>query len=128
MNTTLIHETLQRTQRGEMIFPEVVGAMLEAGAESYFVDFASGHETIYGSNGETHVERMTLPLPAIAEGFSSEGIVAAIRGAQADRVRYPEFVQLAAQAGVIGYWAFLTGKQVSYFGRKGECHVERFPQ
>ena len=33
----------------------------------------------------------------------------------------------SAEAGVTGYWAFLTGKKVIYFGRKGEFHVEEFP-
>jgi hypothetical protein len=28
---------------------------------------------------------------------------------------------------MIAYWAFLTGKKVIYFGRKGEMHVEEFP-
>ncbi len=65
---------------------------------------------------------------AVAGEFSLSGIAAAIRGAQADTVRYPEFVTLATAAGVIGYWAFLTGKKVIYFGRKGEAHVEEFPR
>ena len=26
------------------------------------------------------------------------------------------------------YWAFLTGKKVIYFGRKGEQHIEEFPK
>jgi uncharacterized protein YbcV (DUF1398 family) len=43
-------------------------------------------------------------------------------------VRYPAFVQRSTAAGVIGYWAFLTGKRVSYFGRKGEQHIEEFPK
>jgi hypothetical protein len=29
---------------------------------------------------------------------------------------------------VIAYWAFLTGKKVIYFGRKGEFHIEEFPR
>lgn len=31
-------------------------------------------------------------------------------------------------AGVIGYWAFLTGKRVFYFGRKSEQLIEGFPK
>lgn len=123
-----IHEVAAETQAGQLIFPEVVRRLLAAGVESYLIDFATGNETFYLANGGTHRETMTLPLNAIAEDFSKEGIVAAIRGAQADTVRYPEFVKLATAAGVIGYWAFLTGRQVAYFGRKGEQHIERFPQ
>jgi len=33
----------------------------------------------------------------------------------------------SAAAGVIAYWAFLTGRKVVYFGRKGEMHIEEFP-
>jgi uncharacterized protein YbcV (DUF1398 family) len=71
---------------------------------------------------------MFLDPGPIAAEFSSAALVTAIRGAQADTVRYPEFVKLSAAAGVIGYWAFLTGKRVIYFGRKGEQHIEEFPR
>ena len=123
-----IHDVAAETQAGELIFPEVVRRLLEVGVESYFIDFATGSETFYLTNGGTYTETMLLPLSAIAADFSKEGIVAAIRGAQSDTVRYPVFVRLATAAGVIGYWAFLTGKQVTYFGRKGEQHTEHFPQ
>ena len=80
------------------------------------------------SNGTTHIEKMTLPLSLIAEQFSASGIVAAIRGAQSDTIRYPEFMKRSAAAGIIAYWAFLSGKKVIYFGRKGESHTEEFPR
>jgi uncharacterized protein YbcV (DUF1398 family) len=128
MHAEVIHQVATETQAGQLIFPEVVRRLLEIGVESYFIDFASGAEIFYLSNSGTHTETMTIPLNAIAEDFSKEGIVATIRGAQADTVRYPEFVRLAAAAGVIGYWAFLTGKKVIYFGRKGEQHIEEFPK
>ena len=127
MNTKEIHEVMMETQAGKLKFPEVVGRLLEAGVESYFVDLARGKETVYCVNGETHVESMMLAIGPVAATFSAEGIVAAIRGAQADTVRYPEFVTLSTAAGVIGYWAYLTGKKVVYFGRKGESHTEWFP-
>jgi len=101
--------------------------LLEAGVESYFVDLATGNETFYMADGKTHVKSMTLPLLPIAEDFSSSELIFAIRGAQADTIRYPEFVKRSAAAGVIAYWAFLTGRKVIYFGRKGESHVEEFP-
>ena len=127
MNTNGIVEVLARSQAGEMVFPDVVRSLLEAGVESYFADLAQAEETFYGVDGETHVEKMTLPLTPVAREFSLPAIVSAIRGAQADRIRYPEFVTRAAAAGVIGYWAFLTGAKVIYFGRQGEFHVENFP-
>ena len=128
MDTKVIDEVMRETQAGNMIFPEVVRRPTDVGVESYFVDFAKGEESFYAFNGESYTEKMSLPLDPVAEEFSSSGIIAAIRGAQADTVRYPEFVKRSAAAGVIAYWAFLAGKKVIYFGRKGEMHVEEFPQ
>ena len=128
MNTTVIHAVLTETQAGKLIFPEVVRRLLEAGVESYFCDLATGAETVYMVDGRTHSEKMTLPLAPIAPDFSSSELIAAIRGAQTDTVRYPEFVKRSTAAGVIAYWAFLTGKKVIYFGRQGESHTELFPQ
>jgi uncharacterized protein YbcV (DUF1398 family) len=128
MNTIVIHEVLAETQAGKLIFPEVVRRLSEVGVESYLCDLATGAETFYMSDGTTHIEKMTLPLSPIAEQFSAPGIVAAIRGAQSDTIRYPEFMKRSAAAGIIAYWAFLTGKKVIYFGRKGESHTEEFPR
>lgn len=127
MYTQAIHEIAVATEEGGMTFPQVVGGLLEIGVESYFVDFAAGRKTHYFADGRTHAEPMILKLDPIAEEFSAPDLVAAIRGAQADTVRYPEFVRRSTAAGVIGYWAFLTGKQVIYFARKGEMHIEKFP-
>jgi uncharacterized protein YbcV (DUF1398 family) len=74
------------------------------------------------------VEKMTLPLSPIAEEFSPSGSIAAIRGPQADTIRYSEFAKRSTAAGVIAYWSLLTGKRVVYFGRKGEVHIEEFPR
>jgi uncharacterized protein YbcV (DUF1398 family) len=128
MNTNEMHLVMAETQAGKMTFPEVVGRLLAIGVESYFVDFAAGTETLYMTDGETHVEAMSLARESIAEEFSLAGIVDAIRGAQADTIRYPEFAKRSTAAGVIAYWAFLTGKKVIYFGRKGEMHIEEFPR
>ncbi len=127
MNTTVMHEVMTQTQAGKLVFPEVVRRLSEIGVESYLVDFATGKETFYTATGETHVEPMSLHVNSVAPDFSKDGIVAAIRGAQADTVRYPEFVKRATEAGVIAYWAYLSGKKVVYLGRKGEMHIEEFP-
>jgi uncharacterized protein YbcV (DUF1398 family) len=128
MNTEVMHEVLTESQAGKLIFPEVVRRLAEVGVESYFVDFAAGKDTFYTTTGETWVTDMTVQRDAVAEDFSKAGIVAAIRGAQADTIRYPEFVKRATNAGVIAYWAYLTGRKVIYFGRKGEMHTEEFPR
>lgn len=127
MNVEVMHKVSLETQKGQLTFPQAVGRLLEVGVESYSVDFAAGRKTYYTVGGKSHTEPMILKLEPVATEFSSADLVAAIRGAQADTFRYPEFVKRSAAAGVIGYWAFLTGKQVIYFGRKGELHIEKFP-
>lgn len=127
MNTTVMHDVLAESQAGKLTFPEVVRRLLEIGVESYFCDLARDEETFYRTDGTTHVEKMTLPLDPVSEEFSRDGIIAAIRGAQQDTIRYPEFAKRSTAAGVIAYWAFLTGRRVIYFGRKGEQHIEEFP-
>jgi uncharacterized protein YbcV (DUF1398 family) len=128
MSKQVIDELAMATQQGKMTFPQVVKGLLEVGVESYLVDFAAKQKTHYLTDGATHTVSMILDSGPIATEFNSHDLVAAIRGAQADTVRYPEFVKQSTGAGVIGYWAFLTGKRVIYFGRKGEQHIEEFPK
>ena len=128
MSRQVIHELAIATQQGKMTFPQVVKGLLEVGVESYLVDFAAKQKTHYLTDGTTYTVPMILDPGPIAAEFNGAGLVAAIRGAQADTVRYPEFVKRSTAAGVIGYWAFLTGKKVVYFGRKGDQHIEEFPK
>lgn len=128
MNKAVIHELAIATQQGKVTFPQVVKGLLEVGVESYLVDFVTAQKTHYLTEGTTHTVPMILNPGPVAAEFDKEALVAAIRGAQADTVRYPEFVQRSTAAGVTGYWAFLTGERVVYFGRKGEQHIEEFPK
>jgi len=127
VDTNMIQAVMAETQAGKLVFPEVVRRLLEIGTESYFCDLARGTETFYMRDGQTHAEKMILPRAPIAEEFSQSTLLTAIRGAQTDTIRYPEFAKRSAAAGVIAYWAFLTGRKVIYFGRKGESHTEDFP-
>lgn len=122
-----IRKVLIETHAGKLIFPEVVQRMLAAGATSYFVDTLRSEDVVYLADDTAFAEKMHLSLDPIAEEFSKSAVVAAIRAAQKDEIRYPEFMRQAAAAGVVAYWAFLTGKRVMYFSRKGEFHVEEFP-
>lgn len=123
----IIHDTFTASAAGQLKFPEAVGALLSAGVESYFVDTARMEEIAYLRDGSSVSHKMTLPPCMAAIDFSADRLIAAIRDAQADRIRYPEFLQRATAAGVLGYWAFLDGRQVVYIGRLGQQHIERFP-
>ncbi|HVZ84578.1 MAG TPA: DUF1398 family protein [Terracidiphilus sp.] len=125
--TETIREVLAEAHAGRLIFPQVVQRMLAANVESYFVDLRSAQDTVYLNDDTMLTEPLHLDYGSIAQEFSKPGIVAAIRAAQRDEIRYPEFMRRAAAAGVVAYWALLTGKRVIYFGRLGDIHVEWFP-
>jgi uncharacterized protein YbcV (DUF1398 family) len=128
MNTEMMRRTLEGSEAGKLRFPEVVAALMEVGVESYHADLISGVNTFYMPDGGTHSEKMSLPPGRIAEDFSETALVAAIRAAQADEIRYPEFLNRAIAAGTMAYRVFLTGRRAVYWGRKGEIHIEEFPR
>jgi uncharacterized protein YbcV (DUF1398 family) len=128
MDMKPIDELATATQQGRLSSPQVVKRLLDLGVESYLVDFAARQNTHHLVDGTTHKVPMILDPGPIAENFSGADLVAAIHLVQTDTVRYPDFVRRLTKAGVIGYWAFLVGKRVVYFGRKGESHVEEIPK
>lgn len=127
MNTDVMRDTLHASENGQRTFPEVIQALTAVGVESYHADFVRAEDTFYLANGQTHIEKMKLPSTSIADHFSSEALVETIRAVQSDQIRYPDFLPKAMAAGTTGYWVYLTGRKVVYFGRKGEFHVENFP-
>jgi uncharacterized protein YbcV (DUF1398 family) len=126
MDTQLLHDTLHKSESGQITFGEVVATLSAAGVESYRADLLTAQETFYTPEG-THVEPMTLPATTIAADFDAPAVLAAIRAAQADTIRYPEFLVRIFHAGCSAYHVFITGRKVIYFGRKGEFHIEEFP-
>ena len=124
---TTIASTFAASNAGSIHFGQVVAQLAEAGVESYHVDYRAGRSTYYLPGGETHTLDFEPAGPAVAPAFSPEGMVAAIRGAQAGRVMYPEFKRLSQAAGCASYTVWIAGRHVTYYGRQGEMHVERFP-
>ena len=126
MKTELMQAALRKSEAGELRFPEVIWMLHEAEVDAYHVDFLHGDDTFYLLDGTTHTE--PIEVREVASEFSRDGVIDAIRGAQADRIRYPEFVRRILASGVASYRVHLTGKRAVYVGRKGEMHVEEFPK
>lgn len=124
---SVIRETLNASNEGRIHFGQVVGNLVSAGVESYAVDYRASRVTYYMPCGETLTLELEVPKADIAVEFSGSGIKAAILGAQRGEVMYPEFKQLSQAAGCVGYTVWLTGRHVAYYGRKGETHIEQFP-
>jgi uncharacterized protein YbcV (DUF1398 family) len=121
-----IQDTFDASFEGRILFVEVVARLTAAGVESYRVDHRTRWATYYLPHGET----LELPIgksdEAIAEGFDPCAIVSAIRKAQQGLVKYPEFLRLTHLAGCVAHTVWFTSRQVTYCGRNGETHVERF--
>jgi uncharacterized protein YbcV (DUF1398 family) len=64
---------------------------------------------------------------AVAADFDAAAVRADILDSQRSNQPYRDFTRRAMEAGVQGYFAFLRGKRVTYFGRQGDEHTEWFP-
>ncbi len=131
MDTTLqqqIERDAQDAHAGRMSFGELVGALIKAGVESYHADYRSGRTTYYLPDGAAFSVPLSTPDLPIATAFDPLALEAAIRGSQRGEVEYPEFLQRSMTAGCVSYQVWIAGRKVTYFGRRGEEHVEPFPQ
>jgi uncharacterized protein YbcV (DUF1398 family) len=128
MNTQLVKKAAEATLAGTMSFPEVVAMLLEAGVEYYHVDYVGLRKTFYSATGEAMVTTINYEgLPPVAENFDLAAVRADILDSQRNGQKYRDFTRRAMAAGVQGYFAFLRGKRVTYFGRQGDQHIEWFP-
>jgi len=122
-----IRETSQASAAGRIHFGQVVVQLAAAGVESYVADYRACRTTYYLPDGKTLDIPLDMPDVVIAHDFDVQALQAAIRGAQRGEVMYPEFKRLSCTAGCIGYTVWIAGRHVTYFGRRGEIHVEKFP-
>lgn len=128
MNTRTITDAARATLDGSIPFPEVVRQLIETGVEYYHVDYVTLQKRFYGTSGD--VVTTPIPyegLPAVAAEFDAAGLRAAILDSQRHDQHYREFTRRAMEAGVQGYFAFLRGQRVTYWGRSGDQHTEWFP-
>ena len=123
----VIQECASLSLQGNISFGDVVGRLMGIGLERYHADYTRHESTYYMPDGESLVVPMNHPPDPIAKTFSSAGVESAVRQAQRGEIFYPEFVKQTMAAGCVGYFVQITGRQVIYFGRNGEQHIERFP-
>jgi uncharacterized protein YbcV (DUF1398 family) len=112
-----------------MAFPQVVGTLMEAGFESYAIDFRRATATYYLPDGES-IQLPTHRVDApIAPAFDTACMQAAIREAQQQvpGYTYRGFCEKAVLAGCAGYIVSFSGRRALYVGRAAETHVEHFP-
>ena len=128
MNANHIRELASATVSGSMSFPEIVGKLVTEGVEYYHVDYVALQMTFYGSeDGVVIAPLIFTGFPAVSKEFNASALKAAILDSQQNGQKFTDFSVRAAKAGVAGYFAYLRGQRVIYFGRQGDRHVEWFP-
>jgi uncharacterized protein YbcV (DUF1398 family) len=128
MNTELVKQASIATSQGLKSFPEIVGMLVEAGVEYYHVDYVGRRKSFYSASGEAVVTMIDYEgLPQVHQDFDLEALRADILDSQRNGQKHREFTRRAMEAGVQGYFAFLRGKRVTYFGRQGDQYTEWFP-
>jgi uncharacterized protein YbcV (DUF1398 family) len=123
----IIDECAQASLAGTIPFPDVIGRLAALGVERYHADYSRHETTYYLPDGDSHVVKLAHPPQGIGATFSAAEVEAAVRASQRGEIKYVEFLQRTMAAGCVGYFVQITGRQVLYFGRKGEVHIERFP-
>lgn len=128
MNPTVIKKVIAQSLKSQINFPQVVGALIKEGVESYHVDMVRGENRYYSAQGDSLVEKVQLPHGQAAQEFSAKGVETAVRKVQQGKSNYENFIHEILAAGCVYYIAYLSGEKVAYFGRNGEVHVEYFPK
>lgn len=126
---TTAQTCLKAAEENTMAFPQIVGALSDAGFESYAIDFRRATATYYLPEGES-IELPTHRVDsAIAPAFDTTRMQAAIRDAQQQvpGYTYRGFCEKAAMAGCAGYIVSFCGRRALYIGRTAETHIEYFP-
>jgi uncharacterized protein YbcV (DUF1398 family) len=127
MNTDQILQAARDTLAGTAPFPEIVARLIAAGVEYYHVDYVGLRKSFYGAAGDLVVTPIPYEgLPPVAVEFDAAALRAAIVDSQRNGQKYRDFTRRAMTAGVQGYFAFLRGTRVTYWGRVGDQHTEWF--
>jgi uncharacterized protein YbcV (DUF1398 family) len=127
--TQVVRSCLEGAESGAMTFPQIVGALMQEGFESYSIDLRRATATYYlrdGDSVELPTHRTAVP---IAAAFDAAAVRDAIREAQnlIPGYTYAGFCKKVMAAGCAGYFVSFLGRRVLYYGRTAETHVEHFP-
>lgn len=126
---TVAKACLDGAENNTMTFPQIVGALMNEGFESYIIDFRRGMATYYlpdGDSVELHTHKIDIP---VSPAFDVATVQSAIKEAQqlVPGYSYRGFCRKVVSAGCAGYIVSFSGRRALYFGRTAETHVEHFP-
>jgi len=123
----VVRECSEISDRGAENFAQIVGRLIAAGVERYHADLLRAEKIYYWPDGTSEQIANAPVAGAVAADFSASAVEAAVRAAQAGRIKYTEFCERVLAAGCVGYHVHIAGQRVVYYGRSGDSHVEWFP-
>lgn len=124
----MIDQKLRDGFDGKGSFPETIKKLMSVDIDRYYADLVRLEVTYYGKDGSTYQTKMpSNHTYKIGDVFCQESLVDALRTIQRGEITYHEFLERATKAGTVSYTVFITGRQVPYFGAKGEMYIEHFP-
>lgn len=109
-------------------FPVLAEVLRQAGVQTNRWSLPSCQSVFIMKEGAV-VQQGTPLVTGIHEipKFSRDSLITALRTDQNGLSTFPEFLQAAWQAGVIGYEVDFIGRKVVYFGSNGESYLEEYP-
>lgn len=109
-------------------FPVLAEVLRQAGVQMNRWTLPSC-QSVYLMKDGSVVQQGTPLVTGIHEipPFDKEALITALRTDQEGRSTFPEFLQAAWKAGVIGYDADFALRKVTYYGSTGECYSEEYP-
>jgi uncharacterized protein YbcV (DUF1398 family) len=123
----VMRECTEASDHERISFPEVVMKLMQAGVERYHADLLRAEKIYYLPSGESH-RVPAAPIQATpAPAFAADGVAAAVRAIQQQKIQYREFCERIARAGCVAYIVSLIGRRAVYYGRTGDSYIEPFP-
>jgi uncharacterized protein YbcV (DUF1398 family) len=123
----VMQECTEASDQERITFPEVVMKLMQAGVERYHADLLRADKIYYLPSGESYRVPAAPVQATPASAFAADGVAAAVRAIQQQKIQYREFCERIAQAGCVGYIVSMAGRRAVYYGRTGDSYVEPFP-
>jgi uncharacterized protein YbcV (DUF1398 family) len=110
-------------------FPVLAEVLRQAGVRMNRWSLPSCQAVYHMAKDEAVVQQGAPLVTGVSDvpRFDRDALIAALRTDQEGRSTFPEFLQSAWKAGVIGYDADFVGRKVTYYGVNGESYLEEYP-
>jgi uncharacterized protein YbcV (DUF1398 family) len=106
LNASVILECTRLAFLDQMTFPQSLAELNKIGVERYVADLVRMEKTHYSACGDSLTDPQPLAdAPEIAEPFSADAVVAALRAIQQKKIDYPQFLRQIMSAGCVLYWS-----------------------